>query len=193
MGKIVISTNTSLDGVVQDPDGKDGFALGGWFDQAIGEERTEWMQTFAAEALSAEALLLGRKSDEWFASRWLGRTGDWADKLNGMPKYVVSRSLKQAAWSNATVLPSGDPAAEAARIKTEVPGEILVYGSFQLAHELLAHDLVDEIRVMVMPIVVGAGERLFGQASGLKPLRLLSARTLGNGIVFYDYEVVHEG
>lgn len=192
MGKIVISTNASLDGVVQDPDGKDGFALGGWFDRAIGEERGEWMEMFAGEALAAEALLLGRTSDEWFASRWLGRTGEWADKLNGMPKYVVSRSLKQAAWSNATLLDSGDPVADVARIKPEVDGEILVYGSFQLGHALLAHGLVDEVRVMVMPVVVGDGVRLFGTGTGIRPLRLISTKSLGHGIVFYDYEVLRE-
>lgn len=195
MGKIVISTNSSLDGVVQDPDGKDGFALGGWFDRVVGEDRAPWAAEFTAEALGGEALLLGRTSDEWFASRWLGREGEWADKLNAMPKYVVSGTLERTAWSNGTVL-SGDPITEVAKLKRELAGEILVYGSFQLGHALIEHDLVDEIRVMVIPVVVGDGVRLFsrtgGAASGVTPLRLISTKVLGAGIVSSAYEVVRE-
>ena len=156
MGKIIISTNSSLDGIVQDPDGKDGFALGGWFEQVVGDDRAEWAAGFATEALGASALLLGRTSDEWFASRWLSRTGEWADKLNGMPKYVVSGTLEHTAWSNGTVL-SGDLATEVAKLKRETDGEILVYGSFQLGHALVEQGLVDEIRLLVLPVLVGDG------------------------------------
>jgi dihydrofolate reductase len=191
MGKIIISTNCSLDGVVQDPDGKDGSARGGWFDQSMGTDRTEWVQDLTAEALHAEALLLGRKSDEWFASRWLSRTGEWADKLNSMPKYIVSSTLEHPAWSNATLL-KGDPVAQATKLKRDLNGEILVYGSFQLAHTLMQHDLVDEVRLMVMPIVVGEGTRLFSETTRIRPLRLRSTKPLGNGIIFSDYEVVRE-
>lgn len=192
MGKIIVSTNSSFDGVVQDPDGKDGFALGGWFDLAVGEDRAQWAGYFAQEALDAGALLLGRTSEEWFASRWLGRDGEWADKLNGMPKYVVSGTLEHAAWSNATVI-GGDLAAEVAKIKNETAGDILVYGSFQLGHALFEQGLVDEIRVMLMPVVVGGGVRLFGTTGGMKPLRLIRNTTVGKGIVSLAYEVVREG
>jgi dihydrofolate reductase len=191
MGKIVISTNSSLDGVVQDPDGKDGFALGGWFDQVVGDDRPQWAAEFVKEAMGAEALLLGRTSDEWFASRWLGRTGEWADKLNGMPKYVVSGTLERTAWSNGTVL-TGDLTTEIAKLKREIDGEILVYGSFQLGHALVEAGLVDEIRLMVMPVVVGDGVRLFGATGGVRPLRLIRSATVGEGIVFLAYEVVRE-
>ena len=192
MGKIIISTNSSLDGIVQDPDGKDGFALGGWFEQVVGDDRAEWAAGFATEALGASALLLGRTSDEWFASRWLSRTGEWADKLNGMPKYVVSGTLEHTAWSNGTVL-SGDLATEVAKLKRETDGEILVYGSFQLGHALVEQGLVDEIRLLVLPVLVGDGVRLFGTTGGIRPLRLVRSATVGKGIVSLTYEVVREG
>src|ERR1700738_2690600 len=100
MGKIVISTNASLDGVVQDPDGKEGFRLGGWFGQFGGNDLEEWARGLLGEALGTEALLLGRRSDEWFAARWLSRSGEWADRLNSLPKYVVSATLEEPRWSN---------------------------------------------------------------------------------------------
>jgi len=192
MGKIVISTNMSFDGVVQDPDGKDGFALGGWFNQVLGEDQAAWAGYFAQEAMDAEALLLGRTSDEWFASRWLGRPGEWADKLNGMPKFVVSGTLEQTAWTNGTVI-SRDLAAEVGKLKSEVAGDILVYGSFQLGHALFEQGLVDELRLMVMPVVVGEGVRLFGLTGGVRELRLVRNETVGQGIVSVAYEVVREG
>ena len=191
MGKIIISTNSSFDGVVQDPDGTDGFPRGGWFDRVIGDDRPEWAQFFVKEALGASALLMGRTSDEWFASRWLDRTGEWADKLNGMPKYIVSSTLERTAWSNGTVI-SGDLAAEVAKLKGEIDGEILVYGSFQLGHALIELDLVDEIRLMVMPVLAGDGVRLFGATAGIRPLRLIHTATVGKGIVSLAYEVVRE-
>ncbi|WP_194920431.1 dihydrofolate reductase family protein [Catenulispora rubra] len=192
MGKIIISTNSSFDGVVQDPDGKDGFAFGGWFDQVIGDDRPEWAQYFVKEALGASALLMGRTSDEWFASRWLGRTGEWANKLNGMPKYIVSSTLEHTAWSNGTVI-SGDLATEVAKLKHEIDGEILVYGSFQLGHALIEQDLVDEIRLMILPVLVGDGTRLFGTTAGIRPLRLTHTATIGDGITSLAYEVLHKG
>jgi dihydrofolate reductase len=191
MGKIVISTNSTLDGVVQDPDGKEGFALGGWFDKAMGEGRAEWAAFFVEEAMRADALLLGRTTDEWYATRWLGRTGEWAERLNSMPKYVVSGTIEQTVWSNGTVI-TGDLPTEIAKLKNEVAGDIVVYGSIQLVHALFEHDLVDEIRVMVMPIVAGEGERLFVRSGGLKDLQLTRSTALGNGIVFNAYEVVRE-
>jgi len=189
MGQIVITTNVSLDGVVQDPDGQEGFRLGGWFARFGGNDLEEWARVETDEALGAAALLLGRRSDEWFAARWASRTGEWADRLNSLPKYVVSSTLEHPSWSNATVL-KGDVADEISKLKQEVDGEILVYASYQLARTLLEHDLVDELRLVVFPVVLGAGERLFGETTDQKPLRLLGTRTIGDGLAFLTYEVV---
>jgi dihydrofolate reductase len=188
MGRIVISTNITLDGVVQDPDGQEGFRLGGWFGQFGGADLELWTRLAAAEALSADALLLGRRSDEWFASRWLTRSGEWADRLNSMPKYVVSSTLDQPLWRNATVL-NGDVAAEIPKLKQAVGGEILVYASYQLARSLLEHDLADELRLVVFPVALGAGNRFFGQTSDCKRMRLVSSRTIGDGLAFLTYEL----
>jgi dihydrofolate reductase len=189
MGKIVITTNMSLDGVVQDPDGKEGFRHGGWFNESGGKDLEAWARLETDEALDAEALLLGRRSDEWFAERWLSRSGEWADKLNSLPKYVVSSTLEHPRWSNATVL-KGDVVDEVSKLKQELDGEILVYASYQLVRTLLEHDLVDELRLVVFPVVLGAGERLFGETSGKKPMRLVDARTIGDGLAFLTYELV---
>lgn len=192
MGKIVITTNISLDGVIEDPDGQEGSTLGGWFGQFGGKDLESWAKVETEEALGAEALLLGRRSDHWFASRWLSRSGEWADKLNRMPKFVVSSTLKEAEWSNATIV-GGDVAGEVARIKGEIDGEILVYASYQLAQTLIEHDLVDELRLVIFPVVLGAGARLFGATSDKKPMRLVEASTIGDGLTFVTYEVVRNG
>jgi dihydrofolate reductase len=189
MGKIVITTNMSLDGVVQDPDGAEGFKQGGWFNEFGGPDLQAWAEVETAEAMGAEALLLGRRSDEWFGSRWNDRDGEWANKLNGMPKYVVSQSLQQPKWRNSTVL-SGDVIAKISKLKAETSGEILVYASYQLVRALLENDLADELRLVVFPVVLGTGERLFGEATDQTPLRLISAKTLGAGLAFVTYEVV---
>jgi dihydrofolate reductase len=188
MGKIVITTNVSLDGVVQDPTGEEGFKLGGWFGQFGGKDLEEWAKVETEEALGAEALLLGRRSDEWFATRWT-RTGEWADKLNSMPKYVVSSTLEHPRWSNATVL-KGDVVDEVSKLSQKVDGEILIYASYQLVRTLIEHDLVDELRLVVFPVMLGSGERLFAETSDKKPLRLLSTRTIGDGLAFLTYELV---
>lgn len=186
MGKIVISTNASLDGVVQDPDGKEGWALGGWFDRSLGEDREPWARLFFEEALRTEALLLGRKSAEWFGTRWASRSGPWAERLNALPKYVVSTSTTTAPWSHATLL-AGDLVGNITRLKREIAGEIAIYASYQLVDTLMAHDLVDEVRLVVFPVVVGAGKRLFGEHAGHNPLRLVEARPLGRGLVSLNY------
>jgi len=191
MGKIVITTNSSLDGVVEDPTGEEGFRLGGWFGQFGGKDLEEWAEIETTEALGAEALLLGRRSDEWFATRWLTRSGVWADKLNGMPKYVVSATIDEPKWSNSTML-RGDVVKEVTKLREEISGEILVYASYQLGHTLLEHDLVDELRLVIFPVVLGAGQRLFGATTDKKPLRLINARTLGAGLAFVAYEVVRD-
>jgi len=190
MGKIVISTNVSLDGVVQDPDGGEGFELGGWFGQFGGQDLEEWAELETEEALRSEALLLGRRSDEWFATRWLSRTGQWADRLNSMPKYVVSSTLEEPKWSNSTVL-KGDVVTEATALKQELAGDILVYASYQLGRTLVEHDLVDELRLTIFPVVLGAGERLFGETSDKLPLRLIANRTVGDGLPYVTYQVGH--
>jgi dihydrofolate reductase len=191
MGKIVISTNVSLDGVVQDPDGKEGFRLGGWFGQFGGKDLEEWAKISLEEALRADALLLGRRTDEWFAERWSSRTGEWADRLNGLPKYVVSATLVDPHWNNSTAL-SGDVVDEVSKLKQELDGEIVVYASYHLGQTLIEHDLVDELRLVVFPVVLGGGQRLFSETSDKKPLRLLDTRTVGDGLAFLTYELVRE-
>lgn len=189
MGKIVVSENVSLDGVTQDPTGEEGFRHGGWFGQIADEDREAWATMELDEALGAEALLLGRRSDEWFAARWLSRSGEWADRLNSLPKYVVSSTLEEPRWTGATVL-TGDVADEVSKLKQELDGDIVVYASTRLVHTLMEHDLVDELRLTVYPVVLGSGERLFGETSDSRRLRLVSAQTVGDGLAFLTYERV---
>ena len=162
MGKIVISNYVSLDGVVQDPAGDEGFTRGGWVGPI--KDRPELNKLALDEALGAEALLLGRRSYEFLAARWPSRSGELADRLNSLPKYVVSSTLEDPAWNNSTVL-KGDVVNEVSKLKQELDGEIVVPASFQLLHTLLEHDLVDELRLKIFPVVLGAGERLFGETS----------------------------
>ena len=189
MGKLVISENVSLDGVVQDPDGEEGFRLGGWFGQFGGKDLEEWGKVEFEEALGTEALLLGRRSYEWFAARWSSRPGEWADRLNSLPKYVVSSTLVHPVWNHSTVL-NRDVVNEISKLKQELDGDIVVYASRQLVHTLLEHDLVDELRLIVFPVVLGAGERLFGEISDKKPMRLVDTQTIGDGIAILTYETI---
>jgi dihydrofolate reductase len=191
MGKIIVSENVSLDGVVQDPTGDEGFRRGGWSGQIGDKDREAWAKVLFDEALGTEALLLGRRSDEWFATRWAGRSGEWADRLNNLPKYVVSSTLVEPHWNNSTVL-KGNVVNEVAKLKQELDGEIVVYASCQLVRTLMEHDLVDELRLFVFPVVLGAGERLFGETSDKKSMRLLNTRTVGDGLAFLTYELVRE-
>src|SRR6187455_1470782 len=170
MGKIVISDNVSLDGVIQDPAGDEGFSRGGWVGRIAA--LPEVAQVALDEALGAEALLLGRRSYEWMAGRWSSRSGELADRLNSLPKYVVSSTLEEPRWSNSTVL-KGDVVNEVSKLKQELDGDIVVYASTRLVHTLIEHDLVDELRLMIYPVVLGAGERLFGTPSVTKPMRLV--------------------
>jgi dihydrofolate reductase len=189
MGKIIISENVSLDGVVQDPTGEEGFRLGGWFGQFGGKDLEEWAKVELDEALRAEALLLGRRSDEWFAARWASRNGEWADRLNSLPKYVVSSTADEGKWTNSTVL-KGDVVTEISKLRQELDGDIVVYGSTRLVHTLMEHDLADELRLTVYPVVLGTGERLFGETSDKKPMRLISIQTIGAGLALLTYERV---
>jgi dihydrofolate reductase len=186
MGRIVVSENVSLDGVAQDPTGEGGFARGGWFLRMGERDRAAWAEDGLAEALGAAALLLGRRSEAEFGARWTPRSGAWADRLNGMPKYVVSSSLREPTWSNVTIL-AGEVVASVAALKREVDGDIVVYASLTLVHTLLEHDLVDELRLTVHPIVVGAGRRLLGETGAARPLHLVGARTMGDGLAVLTY------
>jgi dihydrofolate reductase len=193
MGKIVMSgpQNVSLDGVVQDPDGEEGFSLGGWFVQFGGKDLEEWNRVALDEALRAKAWLLGRRSYEFFGARWRPRSGELANRLNSMPKYVVSSTLEDLEWDNSTVL-KGDVATQVSKLKRELDGEIVVPGSYQLARTLIEHDLVDELRLVVFPVVLGDGERLFEATSQKKPMRLVDATTIGDGLAFLTYELLRD-
>ena len=172
-GKDRDEQNVSLDGVVQDPAGDEGFRLGGWVGQFEARTVQQWTKLALDEALGTEALLLGRRSDEWFAARWPSRSGEWADRLNSLPKYVVSSTLEEPRWNNSTVL-KGDVVSEVSKLKQELAGDIVVSASYQLGRTLIEHDLVDELRLVVFPVVLGAGERLFGETSDKKPMRLVN-------------------
>jgi dihydrofolate reductase len=192
MGKIVISENISLDGVIQA--GEECFKRGSWFTRIADEDREAWAKVEFEEALGAEALLLGRRSYAWFVARgWAARIGEWADRLRALPKYVVSSAaaLEGPDWGNTTVL-NGDVVQEVSTLRQHLNGDIVIYGSGRLAQTLLEHDLVDELRLMTYPIVVGAGERLFGQTSGVKPMRLVDTRTVGDSLACLTYESVQD-
>jgi dihydrofolate reductase len=191
VGTIIVSENVSIDGVVQDPTGEEGFARGGWFVQVGEVDREAWAEVELQEAREAAVLLLGRRSDDFFGSRWETRSGEWADRLNALPKYVVSSTLDEPVWRNSTVL-GGDVVSEVTTLKQEVDGAIVVYASRPLVHTLVEHDLVDELRLMVYPIVLGAGERLFGETGGSKPMRLVEARTVGESLAYLTYRTVRE-
>jgi len=187
MGKIVVSENVTLDGVVQDPSGDEGFRHGGWVGKVT--DRKEAGKALLDETLGAEAELYGRRTYEFLTSRWPSRSGELADRLNGMPKYVISSSLEDPEWNNSTVL-KGDVVEEVSKLKQRVNGEIVVPASIQLVRTLMEHDLVDGLRLMVYPVVLGEGERLFSETSDKKPLRLVDNRTLDDGLAYLTYEVV---
>jgi dihydrofolate reductase len=189
MGKIVISENVTLDGIVQDPTGEEGFKQGGWFVQVGDNDRAGFYNTALGEVLGAEALLLGRRSYEFLASRWPSRTGELADRMNSIPKYVVSSTLEDLEWNSSTVL-KGDAVNEVSKLKERLKGEIVVPASLHLVHTLIENDLVDELRLMVYPFVLGTGERLFHETSDKLPLRLVTNRTVGDSLPYVIYEVV---
>jgi dihydrofolate reductase len=185
MGKIVVTEFISLDGVIEDPGGSEEYKYGGWsFEIERGEEGDKFKLD---ETTASDALLLGRKTYEGFAEAWPAREGEFADKFNNMPKYVVSSTLKDPEWNNTTVLGS-DLSAEVARLKDELDGDIVVHGSAQLAQALLDEGLVDELRLMVFPVVLGAGKRLFGETSDKRPLRLADSKIVGDGVAIMTYE-----
>lgn len=184
MGKIVVTEFVSLDGVVEDPGGAEDFKYGGWtFEIERGDEGNKFKLD---ETMDSDALLLGRITYQGFADAWPSREGEFADKFNTMPKYVVSSTLGDPSWANTTVL-TGDIPEQVAKLKQQVEGDIVVHGSVQLVQTLLEHDLVDELRLMVFPVALGAGRRLFGETTDKKPLQLQSSQTVGEGVVILVY------
>jgi dihydrofolate reductase len=186
MGKIVISENVSLDGVVEDPAGDEHFRRGGWVGKVT--DRPALGEAALAEATGAEALLFGRRTYEFMAGRWPSRSGALAERLNSLPKYVVSSTLEGPEWNNTTVL-EGDVVEEVSKLKQKLNGEIVVAGSIRLVRTLIERDLVDELRLMVFPVVLGAGQRLFAETSESKPMRLVGTRA-GDDIAFLTYEPI---
>jgi dihydrofolate reductase len=184
MGRIVVTEFVSLDGVMEAPGGED-FKYKGWsfaFDR--GEEGNKFKLD---ETFDSEALLLGRVTYEGFAAAWPSRDGEFADKFNSMPKYVVSSTLENPEWNNTTVL-KGDAVSEASRLKQELDGDIYVHGSCQLVQTLIENDLVDELHLMVFPVILGTGKRVFGETSDKKSLRLADSKTVGEGVAILVYQ-----
>jgi dihydrofolate reductase len=185
MGRIVVTEFVSLDGVMEDPGGSENFKYGGWsFEFSRGDEGDKFKLD---ETMESDALLLGRVTYEGFADAWPSREGEFADKFNNMPKYVVSTTLKDPGWNNSTVL-DGDVAGAVSKLKQDFEGDLVVHGSAQLVQTLLENDLVDELRLMVFPVVLGAGKRVFGDTSDKKPLRLTDSKTVGDGVEILVYE-----
>ena len=189
MGKIVVTEFISLDGVVEDPGGAEGYRHGGWtfkFDRGDDGDKFKLDET-----MRAEALLLGRRTFEGFAEAWPSREGEFADKFNNMPKYVVSSTLKDPGWNNSTVI-EGDLAQAVPKLRDAHEGEIQVAGSVQLAQALIENDLVDELRLMLFPVVLGSGKRLWGDSDEKRTMRLTDSQTVGEGISILIYEPVRD-
>jgi dihydrofolate reductase len=185
MGRIVVTEFVSLDGVMEAPGGDEGFKYAGWtFEIDRGPEGDQFK---VDETMGSDALLLGRRTYEGFAEAWPSRDGEFADKFNAMPKYVVSSTLDSPSWSNTTVL-SGDVAAEVAKLRREQTGDIVVHGSATLTQSLIEHDLVDELRLMVFPVVLGSGKRIFGETTEKKPWRLVDSKIVGAGVAILVYQ-----
>jgi len=185
MGRMVVTEFVSLDGVMEAPGGGEDFKYGGWtFEIDRGEEGNQFK---LEETMKSDALLLGRKTYEGFAAAWPSRDGEFADKFNTMPKYVVSSTLENPEWTNTTVL-RGDVGEAVAKLKQQYDGDIVTAGSARLAQALLEQDLIDELRLMVFPVVLGDGKRLFGETSDKKRLRLVNTKTVGDGVLILTYE-----
>ena len=192
MARIIMSgpQNMTLDGVIDDPDGAEGSRRGDWFRRVGGQDLEQWNVVAFEEAASAEAWLLGRRSYQFFGSRWRDRQGPLADRLNDIPKYVVSSTLTDPEWRNTTVL-RGDLVDEVTRLKDEIDGDIIIPASYTVGRMLIEHDLVDELRIVVFPVVLGEGARFFDGINADKRLRHLDSSLIGSGLVHLRYEFVH--
>jgi dihydrofolate reductase len=186
VGRVVVSQFVTMDGVIEDPGGSEGFDRGGWaFQFDRGDDGDKFKLD---EVMAADALLLGRVTYEGFAEAWPTRSGEFADKFNGMAKYVVSTTMDEAEWNNSTVI-EGDVAEAVAKLKQEPGGDILLNGSARLVHALIENDLIDEYRLMVFPVVLGSGKRLFGDTDDAKAMRLVELKRVGSdGVVILIYE-----
>ena len=191
MGTIVAFENVSLDGVTQDPTAEEGLNREDWRAGLAPTDREEWAKRLLDDALGAQALLLGRRSYEYFAARYPYRTGEMADRMNNLPKYVVSTGLPDPGWNNSTVL-DGDVVDEVSKLKHTMDGEIRVYASSQLVHTLIEHDLIDEVRLAIFPLVMGAGDRLFGQTSSPKRFCLVETHTVGDSLTYLTYQRIRD-
>jgi len=189
MGRIVVSDNVTIDGVMQDPAGDEGFERGGWV--GLIANRPELGQFALLEATTSEAMLMGRRTYEWFAGRWPSRTGQLADRLNSMPKYVVSSKLEEPQWANTTVL-RGDLVEEVKRLKAELEGDIVVPASVGFVRTLLANGLVDELRLRIFPVLLGAGQRLFDDTGKPQAMRLVESRTLDGDTASLRFQRIPE-
>ena len=185
MGRIIVSDNVSIDGVMQDPAGDEGFARGGWVGAIA--NRPELGRLALDDAVNSDAMLIGRRTYEWFAGRWPSRTGPLADRLNRLPKFVVSSTLRDPTWNNTTVL-EGDLLCEVVDLKRRVDRDILVTASAQIVRTLLDHDLIDELRLKVFPVVLGAGDRLFAETSDMKRMRLIDTRTIDGDTAYLLFQ-----
>ena len=185
MGKLVVTEFVSIDGIFEDPGGSENSEYGGWsFEFERGDDGDKFKLD---EVFAAEALLLGRVTYQGFAAAWPSRDGEFADKFNEMPKYVVSSTLSDPDWNNSTVL-EGSVSESVAKLRDEVEGDIYVHGSVQLVQTLLDADLVDELRLMVFPVALGKGKRLFGETAEKKGLKLTESKTVGDGVAILVYE-----
>ena len=189
MRRIVVSQFVSLDGVIEDPVGIETLGRGAWSGRA--DSGPEGGKFKVDEMMESEAMLLGRKTYDGYVAAWPSRDGDYADKINGMPKYVVSSTLGSPAWNNTTVL-GGDVASAVAELKGQPGGDILVHGSAELTYALMEHDLVDEWRLMIYPIVVGAGKRCFADPGQAVALELTESRAVGDGVAIMIYHPVRD-
>jgi len=189
MARIVVSENITLDGVVTDPTGEEGTGHGGWFTKMTDRDREAWAEVEYDEAVRSDAVLIGRRSYEYFAPRWADRPGAWADRFNGMPKYVLTSTPGELTWANSTAV-SGDVPEVVAKLKQQYEGDIVVYASSRLVPELVRHNLVDELRLLVFPVVAGTGAALFAGLGALRPLHLVSNTTVGENLLHLAYRPV---
>ncbi|HYI98648.1 MAG TPA: dihydrofolate reductase family protein [Thermoleophilaceae bacterium] len=184
--RIVVTEFVSLDGVMEAPGGEPGFKYPGWtFEFERGDDGNQFKLD---ETMQADALLLGRRTYESFAGAWPEREGEFADKFNSMPKFVVSTTLQEPDWNNTTVLGSGDATVQVRKLKEEFDGELQVPGSHRLVQELIEGDLVDQVNLMVFPVILGTGEKVFEETPERRKLRLKESRVVGEGLLVLVYE-----